>query len=46
MWLSDGGKRKKEFKDISVEIVRRDGDFLRSVLEDLFYFGSIEVAHE
>jgi hypothetical protein len=46
MWLSDGGKRKKEFKDISVEIVRRDGDLLRSVLNDLFYFGSIEVAYE
>ena len=46
MWLSDGGKRKKEFKDISVEIVRTDGDLLRSVLNDLFYFGSIEVAYE
>jgi hypothetical protein len=46
VWLSDGKKRKKEFKDISVDIVHRDGMFLRSVLESLFYFGGIEVAVE
>jgi hypothetical protein len=46
MWLSDGKRRRKEFKDISVEIVRQDGIYLRSVLESLFYFGSIEVVVE
>lgn len=46
MWLSDGGKRKKEFRDISVEVVKKDCQYLRSVLNDLFYFGSIEVAYE
>ena len=46
MWLSDGSKRKKEFKDINVDIVREDGNFVRSVLESLFYFGGIAVAYE
>jgi hypothetical protein len=46
MWLSDGSKRKKEFKDISVQSVRKEGEFVRSVLESLFHFGSIAVAYE
>ena len=46
MWLSDGSKRSKEFKDISVSTVREDGDFIRKVLESLFHFGSITVAYE
>ena len=46
MWLSDGRRRKKQFKDISVEIVRKDGEYMRSVLESLFHFGGIEVAYE
>ena len=46
MWLSDGSRRKKEFKDISVQSVREDGTFVRSVLESLFHFGGIAVAYE
>ena len=46
MWLSDGGKRKKQFRDIDVESVRNDGLYTRSVLESLFHFGGIEVAYE
>lgn len=46
LWLSDGRKRKKQFKDISVAIVQADGEFVRSVLESLFHFGGIEVAYE
>jgi hypothetical protein len=46
MWLSDGSRRKKEFKDISVQSVRQDGTFVRSVLESLFHFGGIAVAYE
>jgi hypothetical protein len=45
MWLSDGSKRKKEFKDISASTVRKDGAFVREVLESLFHFGGIEVAY-
>jgi hypothetical protein len=46
MWLSDGSRRKKEFKDISVQSVREDGTFVRSVLQSLFHFGGIAVAYE
>jgi len=46
MWLSDGRKRKKQFKDINVQIAREDGAYVRSVLESLFHFGGIEVAYE
>ena len=46
MWLSDGSKRKKEFKDISVSTVQKDGAFVREVLESLFHFGGIAVAYE
>jgi len=46
MWLSDGSRRKKEFKDISVQSVREDGVFVRTVLESLFHFGGIAVAYE
>ena len=46
MWLSDGSRRKKEFKDISVQSVREDGTFVRSVLQSLFHFGSIAVAYD
>lgn len=46
MWLSDGSRRKKEFKDISVQSVRQDGEFVRSVVESLFHFGGIAVAYE
>jgi hypothetical protein len=46
MWLSDGAKRKKEFKDISVATVREDGNLIRKVLESLFHFGGIAVAYE
>lgn len=46
MWLSDGAKRKKEFKDISVGSVRDDCLLVRSVLESLFHFGGIAVAYE
>ena len=46
MWLSDGGKRKKEFKNISISIVREDCAFIRSVLESLFHFGQIQVIYE
>jgi len=46
MWLSDGSRRKKEFKDISVQSVREEGAFVRSVLESLFHFGGIAVAYE
>lgn len=46
MWLSDGSKRRKEFKDISVATVREDGNYVRSVLESLFHFGGITVAYE
>ena len=46
MWLSDGTKRKKEFKDISVASVREDCLLVRSVLESLFHFGQISVAYE
>lgn len=46
MWLSDGSKRSKEFKDISVSTIREDGDFVRKVHESLFHFGSITVAYE
>ena len=46
MWLSDGSKRRKEFKDISVSTVKKDGAFVREVLESLFHFGGIAVAYE
>ena len=46
MWLSDGSRRKKQFKDISVLSVREDGAFVRTVLESLFHFGSISAAYE
>ena len=46
MWLSDGAKRKKEFKDISVASVQEDCLFVRGVLESLFHFGGIAVAYE
>ena len=46
MWLSDGSRRRKEFKDISVESVRSDGALVRKVLESLFHFGGIAVAYE
>lgn len=46
MWLSDGSRRKKEFKDISVQSVREDGVFVRAVLQSLFHFGGIAVAYE
>lgn len=46
MWLSDGSRRKKQFKDISVQTVREDGEYVRSVLESLFHFGGTEVAYE
>lgn len=46
MWLSDGRRRKKQFKDISVAIVQADGEFVRSVLQSLFHFGGIEVVYE
>jgi hypothetical protein len=46
MWLSDGSRRKKEFKEISVQSVRADGVFIRSVLESLSHFGGIAVAYE
>ena len=46
MWLSDGAKRKKEFKDISVTSVREDCLLVRSVLKSLFHFGGIAVAYE
>ncbi len=46
MWLSDGTKRKKEFKDISTEIIRCDCEFIRTTLEEIgTYFGGIEVAY-
>jgi hypothetical protein len=46
MWLSDGSKRKKAFKDISVATVRKDANYVREVLESLFHFGGIAVAYE
>jgi hypothetical protein len=46
MWQSDGGRRRKEFKDINVEIVRADGEFVREVLDSLFHFGGVAVAYE
>jgi hypothetical protein len=46
MWQSDGGRRNKEFKDISVDVVREDGEFVRKVLGSLFYFGGVAVAYE
>lgn len=46
MWLSDGQKRKKQFKDISVDVVRKDSEFIRNILQLLSHFGSIEVAYE
>jgi hypothetical protein len=46
MWLSDGGKRKKEFRDTSADIARRDGLFMREVLLSLAHFGGPEVAYE
>lgn len=46
MWLSDGSRRKKEFKDISVQSVKQEGEFVRDVLKSLFHFGGIAVAYE
>jgi hypothetical protein len=46
MWLSDGGKRKKEFKDISLSSVRQEGTLVRSVLVSLAHFGGISVAYD
>jgi hypothetical protein len=47
MWLSDGGKRKKEFKDISVSIVKTDCTFIRNTLQLIGgHFGNIAVAYE
>ncbi len=45
MWLSDGTRRKKEFKDINLLSVRMDGEIVRNVLESLFHFGGIDVAY-
>lgn len=46
MWLSDAGRRKKAFEDVSVDIARGDCFFVREVLKSLHHFGSIQVAYE
>jgi len=46
MWLSDGRKRKKQFKDINVDIVRKDGVFIREVLQSLSHLSHSTWIHQ